>query len=113
MVRVHGDDYWDGEYYDLDPYDAAEVAKACGLAYQPGNEAGDDSEEAGTGAIDLKDLLQAYDSYIQTAFEARLPEEGWCPVCVEEFMEYEYVNVWRNGHSFDYMYKDEQAEQSV
>ena len=90
-----GSSAWDGEFYGLDPYDAASVASACGLEY-------DDS-------IDVRDLLKAYDAYIQAAFEARLPETGWCPVCVAEFAKHEYRSVWLEGKSFDYMLEDNSA----
>lgn len=44
--------------------------------------------------IENHDVLMAYDAYIRTAFDARLPDTGWCPVCVAEFRETEYRNVW-------------------
>lgn len=60
------------------------------------------------------DLLEAYDKYIQTAFEARLPETGWCPVCVSEFAEIEYVNVWKTRqpgeNPFAYMLNEKPTE---
>lgn len=87
-----GSGAWDGEFYDIDPYDAASVAEACGLEFDDG--------------IDARDLLRAYDAYIAAAFEAGLPETGWCPVCAAEFAEHEYKNVWLAGESFDYMLKD-------
>lgn len=53
---------------------------------------------------DLVDLLKAYDSYIATAADAGLLKTGWTPVCVEEFYENEYQNVWQQGESFDYLF---------
>ena len=57
---------------------------------------------------DPEDLLRAYDCYIQSAFEARLPDSGWCPVCVREFAEHEYEDVWlcreEGEDPFAYMY---------
>lgn len=63
---------------------------------------------------DLADLLRAYDCYIQSAFEARLPDSGWCPVCVREFAENEYEDVWlcreEGEDPFAYMYGDHGGE---
>lgn len=53
---------------------------------------------------DLVDLLKAYDSYVSTAADAGLLTSGWTPVCVEEFYDNEYQNVWKQGESFDYLY---------
>lgn len=62
-------------------------------------------------AEDLVDLLRAYDAYIQAAFDARLPDSGWCPVCVDEFAEDEYRDVWlcreEGEDPFAYMYDGE------
>lgn len=55
----------------------------------------------------LVDLLKAYDSYISTAADAGLLTTGWTPVCVQEFYECEYENVWdpeKGDESFYYMY---------
>ena len=61
---------------------------------------------------DLVDLLKAYDSYISNAAEAGLLTTGWTPVCVEEFYQHEYQNVWdpeKGDASFDYMYKESES----
>lgn len=59
---------------------------------------------------ELKDLMSAYNAYIQTAFDADLPATGWCPVCIAEFAEYEYVNVWLAGEDFDYMFDEGECD---
>lgn len=57
-----------------------------------------------------RDVSRAYSTYVQTAFEAGLPEAGWCPVCVDEFREAEYRNVWlgrsAGENPFEYMFGD-------
>lgn len=61
---------------------------------------------------DLVDLLRAYDCYISTAADAGLLTTGWTPVCVEEFYENEYQNVWdpeKGDESFYYMYENAEA----
>ena len=59
---------------------------------------------------ELIDLLNAYDAYIVTAADAGLLKTGWVPVCISEFYNYEYQNVWRAGENFDYMYVGEESE---
>lgn len=61
---------------------------------------------------DLADLLRAYDSYISTAADAGLLTTGWTPVCVAEFYDTEYQNVWdseKGDESFYYMYDNAEA----
>lgn len=60
----------------------------------------------------LADLLRAYDCYISTAADAGLLTTGWTPVCVEEFYNCEYQNVWdaaKDDESFYYMYENAEA----
>lgn len=64
---------------------------------------------AGLTDNQLRDLLKAYDMYVAAAFNAGLPETGWCPVCVGEFYENEYQSVWLAGETFDYMGESEQT----
>ena len=37
------------------------------------------------------ELLQCYDNYIQNANDNQRYSEGWYPVCVEEYLNNEYV----------------------
>lgn len=39
----------------------------------------------------LLNLLNAYDSYIQEANESNKYQEGWFPVCIEEFLNQEDI----------------------
>ena len=60
----------------------------------------------------LVDLLKAYDSYISTAAAAGLLTTGWTPVCISEFYDCEYQNVWdpeKGDESFYYMYENVEA----
>lgn len=60
----------------------------------------------------LADLLRAYDCYISTAADAGLLTTGWTPVCVEEFYDHEYQEVWdreKGDESFYYMYENAEA----
>lgn len=55
---------------------------------------------------ELLDLLQAYDRYISEAADANVFRTGWVPVCIEEFYESEYQDVWKAGHPFsEYFYE--------
>lgn len=63
------------------------------------------------------DVLDAYDAYIYTAFDAGLPKTGWSPVCAAEFFESEYKNVWVPAEdkesAFEYMWENSSSEWSI
>lgn len=55
---------------------------------------------------ELVDLLQAYDQYITEAANANAFRTGWVPVCIEEFFETEYQEIWKADQSFsEYFYE--------
>ena len=43
---------------------------------------------------ELLSLLKAYDGYIQDANDGDLYQDGWKPVCIEEFYHNDYED-WR------------------
>jgi len=57
---------------------------------------------------ELIDLINAYDSYIMCAADAGMLVSGWTPVCIDEFYQHEYQEVWLQGGSFDYFYDEEE-----
>lgn len=52
---------------------------------------------------ELLDLLNAYDAYVKAGCNPALAITGWTPVCVREFFECEYRNVWLAGGDFSYL----------
>ena len=61
---------------------------------------------------ELLDVIEAYDLYVWTAFDANLPHTGWAPCGVQEFYQDEYQNVWitrddEDENPFGYMYDHE------
>ena len=62
---------------------------------------------------ELLDVIEAYDLYVWTAFDANLPHTGWAPCGVQEFYQDEYQNVWlpcgdEDENPFGYMYDYEE-----
>lgn len=55
---------------------------------------------------ELVDLLKAYDSYIIAAADSGRLKTGWVPVCVSEFFNCEYQDIWCQGQNFDYMFEE-------
>lgn len=54
---------------------------------------------------ELVDLLKAYDSYIIAAADSGRFKTGWVPVCISEFFNCEYQDVWCQGQNFEYMFE--------
>lgn len=46
---------------------------------------------------ELLELLDAYDSYIQDANNGNLYQEGWFPVCINEFYNNDFEH-WRKSN---------------
>ena len=98
----------DGKWYHIDFDEALDVwVKAPEKEIGAGTAVMLPSSVTELSREQLAGLLSAYDSYIVTAFDARLPETGWTPVCVSEFYENEYRNVWLSGRGFGYMCQDD------
>ena len=58
----------------------------------------------------LYDVMVAYDRYIQAACEDRRFSEDWYPVCISEFYDCEYQDVWLNRKD-DNCFLDDDVEE--
>lgn len=49
---------------------------------------------------DLKELIREYDIYIQQANEEDLYKNGWLPVCVEEFLNNDFLEILEGKNEY-------------